>query len=220
MTVFVVITTLFLDLDDRPYHTFYDHDDLLPIIVLVGAHYLQYRWALIKMSVLLETSLGDIVVDLYIEERPKCSINFLKLCKIKYYNYVLFHSVQRNSLAQSGDPTGTGEGGRSIWGEIKGDDYRYFTVEVTPRLKHLKTGTLSMVNNGNDSHTSQFFITLSEGLSHLDGKHTVFGEVAEGLDVLMKISEAYCDNDGRPYQDIRIYHTVVLEDPFDDPEGM
>lgn len=173
------------------------------------------------MSVLLETSLGDIVVDLYVEERPKCSVNFLKLCKIKYYNFVLFFSVQRSFIAQAGDPGGSGEGGQSVWGALKGDEYRYFEAETSPRLKHLKAGTLSMVNNGNGCHASQFLLTLREGLDELDsGGHTVFGEVAEGFDVLTKISEAYCDEDGRPYQDIRIYHTVVLEDPFDDPEGM
>lgn len=173
------------------------------------------------MAVLLETSLGDVVVDLYVEERPKCCINFLKLCKIKYYNYVLFYSVQQNFIAQAGDPTGSGgaAGGQSIWGTLKGDDYRHFEAETNPRLKHLKTGTLSMVNNGSGCHASQFFLTLSENLDHLDSTHTVFGEVAEGFDVLEKIGDAYCDKDGRPYQDIRIYHTVVLEDPFDDPEG-
>ncbi len=171
------------------------------------------------MAVLLETSLGDIVVDLYTDERPKCCINFLKLCKIKYYNYSLFHTVQRSFLAQGGDPKGTGEGGESVWGVIKGEQYRYFEVETAPRLKHLKMGTLSMVNNGNGLHGSQFILTLGETLDYLDGVHTVFGEVAEGEDTLIKINEAYCDQDGRPYQDIRIYHTVVLEDPFDNPDG-
>ena len=97
--------------------------------------------------------------------------------------------------------------------------FRFFEAETNPRLKHLKAGTLSMVNNGSGCHTSQFFLTLSDNLDNLDGNHTVFGEVAEGFDVLMKISEVYCDKDDRPFQDIRIYHTVVLEDPFDDPEG-
>ena len=172
------------------------------------------------MSVLIETSLGDIVVDLYVEERPKCSINFLKLCKIKFYNFSLFHSVQRNVLAQTGDPTGTGEGGRSVWGVVKGDTYRYFELEEMPRLKHLNPGLISMVNNGEGYHGSQFLFTLGAGLDYLDGKHTVFGEVAEGMDVLTKINEGYCDKDGRPFQDIRIYHTVILEDPFSDPEGV
>ena len=172
------------------------------------------------MAVLIETSLGDIVVDLYVEERPKCSLNFLKLCKIKYYNFSLFFSVQRNFIAQAGDPTGTGEGGQSVWGTIKGEQYRFFEGETIPRIKHQKLGVLSMVNNGNEAHGSQFFLTLDENLDYLDGNHTVFGEVAEGHDVLLKFNEAYSDKENRPYQDIRIYHTVILEDPFDDPEGM
>lgn len=171
------------------------------------------------MAVLIETSQGDIVIDLYTEERPKCSLNFLKLCKVKFYNYCLFHTVQRNFLAQTGDPTGTGNGGQSIWGLIKGEEYRFFEAEASPRLKHEKVGTVSMVNNGSGYHGSQFFITLGENLDYLDGRHTVYGEVAEGLDVLIKINEAYTDKAGRPFQDIRIYHTVILEDPFPDPEG-
>ena len=172
------------------------------------------------MAVLIETSQGDIVIDLYTEERPKSSFNFLKLCKVKYYNFCLVHTVQRHTIIQTGDPTGEGEGGECIWGVIKGEDYRFFEAETTPRLKHEKVGLVSMVNNGHDHHGSQFVITTGENLDYLDGKHTVFGEVAEGCDVLMKINEAYCDKEGRPYQDIRIYHTVVLEDPYDDPEGM
>ena len=171
------------------------------------------------MAVLLETSLGDIVVDLYLEERPKCCMNFLKLCKVKYYNYSLFHSIQRNFIAQTGDPLGTGLGGESVWGLCKGEKYKYFETEAVPRLKHVKCGTLSMVNDGNERHASQFFLTLSENLDNLDRMHTVFGELTEGLDVVGKMNEVYCDKDGRPFQDIRIYHTVVLEDPFDDPEG-
>ena len=173
-----------------------------------------------KMAVLIETSLGDIVVDLYVSERPKCSLNFLKLCKTKYYNFSLFFSVQRSFIAQAGDPTGMGEGGESIWGVLKGEQYRFFEAEKLPRIKHQKLGTLSMVDNGNGCHGSQFFLTLGEELDYLDGMHTVFGEVAEGHDILLKFNEVYCDKEGRPFQDIRVYHTVILEDPFPDPEGM
>ena len=127
----------------------------------------------------METSLGDIVIDLYTEERPRCCLNFLKLCKIKFYNFCLFHSVQRDFIAQSGDPIGSGQGGESIWGRVKGESYKMFEAEVSPRLKHKKLGTVSMVDNGSGLHTSQFFITLRENLSYLDGKHTVFGEVSE-----------------------------------------
>ncbi|XP_069139392.1 peptidyl-prolyl cis-trans isomerase-like 4 isoform X2 [Argopecten irradians] len=146
--------------------------------------------------------------------------NFLKLCKVKYYNFSLFHSVQRNLVAQTGDPSGTGKGGESVNGLLYGDQARYFDMELVPRMKHRKVGTVSMVNNGGNMHGSQFFLTLGEDLDYLDGKHTVFGEVSEGMDVLMKINEAYCDEEHRPYQDIRIYHTVVLDDPYEDPSGL
>uniref|UniRef100_A0A1A8FIX5 Peptidyl-prolyl cis-trans isomerase n=1 Tax=Nothobranchius korthausae TaxID=1143690 RepID=A0A1A8FIX5_9TELE len=169
------------------------------------------------MAVLLETTLGDIVIDLFTEERPKTCLNFLKLCKIKYYNYCLIHNVQRDFIVQTGDPTGTGRGGESIYCKLYGDQARFFDVEKAPRIKHRKKGTVSMVNNGNEQHGSQFLITTGENLDYLDGVHTVFGEVTEGMDVLAKINEAFVDKDFVPFQDIRINHTVILDDPYDDP---
>uniref|UniRef100_A0A671L2A3 Peptidyl-prolyl cis-trans isomerase n=1 Tax=Sinocyclocheilus anshuiensis TaxID=1608454 RepID=A0A671L2A3_9TELE len=172
------------------------------------------------MAVLLETTLGDIVIDLYTEERPKASLNFLKLCKIKYYNYCLIHNVQRDFIIQTGDPTGTGRGGESVFCKLYGDQAHFFEPEKMPRIKHRKKGTVSMVNNGSDLHGSQFLITTAENLDYLDGVHTVFGEVTEGMDVLAKINETFVDSDFIPYQDIRINHTVILDDPFDDPAGL
>lgn len=89
-------------------------------------------------------------------------------------------------------------------------------MERFPLIKHRKMGTVSMINNGNDLHGSQFLITLTDNLDYLDGKHTVFGEVAKGFEVLEKLNEWICDKEGRPYQDIRIMHTVILDDPFED----
>ena len=170
------------------------------------------------MAVLVETTIGDFVIDLYVDERPKTCLNFIKLCKRKYYNYCLFHSVERNFIAQAGDPEK--DGGKSIWGLIKGDEFKYYEAEVVPRLKHKKIGTISMVNNGNDCNASQFYITLREDVDYLDGKHTIFGELAEseGLGVVRTLNETYCNKEGRPLKDIRILHTVVLDDPYDDPE--
>ena len=175
------------------------------------------------MAVLLETSLGDIVIDLFVEDRPKCCLNFIKLCKMKYYNFCLFHSVQKNFIAQSGDPTGSGEGGSSVWGQLRGgkaEETKLFDCEMLPKKKHTEVGTVSMVNNGADLHGSQFLITLGADLDNLDGVHSVFGEVAEGRDVLEKLNEAFCDKEGKPYQDIRILHTIVVDDPFEDPPGL
>uniref|UniRef100_A0A8D0GIF3 Peptidyl-prolyl cis-trans isomerase n=1 Tax=Sphenodon punctatus TaxID=8508 RepID=A0A8D0GIF3_SPHPU len=172
------------------------------------------------MAVLLETTLGDLVIDLYTEERPRACLNFLKLCKIKYYNYCLIHNVQKDFIIQTGDTQGTGRGGESVFCKLYGDQARFFEAEKVPRIKHKKKGTVSMVNNGNDQHGSQFLITTGENLDYLNGVHTVFGEVTEGMDVLNKINEAFVDKEFVPFQDIRINHTVILDDPFDDPSGL
>ncbi|KAH9504712.1 Peptidyl-prolyl cis-trans isomerase-like 4 [Bulinus truncatus] len=172
------------------------------------------------MSVIIETSIGDITVDLYIDERPRCCMNFLKLCKIKYYNFSLFHTVQQNVVAQTGDPTATGRGGESIFAKLYGEQARFFDMEVVPRIKHHKKGLISMVNNGSGMHGSQFFFTLADNLDYLDDKHTVFGEVAEGFDIIEKFNTTFCGEDNRPHQDIRIYHTIILDDPYDDPDAL
>ncbi|KAA8583225.1 hypothetical protein FQN60_015771 [Etheostoma spectabile] len=172
------------------------------------------------MAVLLETTLGDVVIDLFTEERPKTCLNFLKLCKIKYYNYCLIHNVQRDFIVQTGDPTGTGRGGESVYSKLYGDQARFFDAEKTPRIKHRKKGTVSMVNNGNDQHGSQFLITMGENLDYLNGVHTVFGEVTEGMDILAKINEAFYKLMIGVSFCCRINHTVILEDPFDDPPDL
>ncbi|KAM7275219.1 hypothetical protein ACFE04_017085 [Oxalis oulophora] len=157
------------------------------------------------MSVLLVTSLGDIVVDLFTDKCPLTCKNLLKLCKINYYNGCLFHTVQKDFAAQTGDPTGTGSGGDSIYKFLYGDQARFFNDEIHLDLKHL--------------NLRLFYVTLRDNLDYLDGKHTVFGEVAEaeGLETLTRINNAYVDEKSRPYKNIRIKHTYILEDPFDDP---
>ncbi|CAG2055876.1 unnamed protein product [Timema podura] len=172
------------------------------------------------MAVVIETTLGDLTVDLFTEERPNTCMNFLKLCKIKYYNFCLFHSIQHNFIAQTGDPTGSGKAGESVFGKLHGENARYYEAELLPKLRHDKPGLMSMVNCGNNLLGSQFFLTLSSDLHSLDGQHCVFGEVVEGHEVLRKLNEAICDADHRPYQDIRITHTIILEDPYDDPPGL
>jgi peptidyl-prolyl cis-trans isomerase-like 4 len=173
------------------------------------------------MSVLIETSLGVIVLDLFIKECPKTCMNFLKLCKIKFYNNCLFYDVQKDFLAQTGDPENTGRGGNSVWGIIKGENFRYFEDEIHPTLRHNKLGTISTGNLGPNMNTSTFFIQLTDNpLHYLNDKHTVFGRVEEGFEVLQKINKTYADKENRPFQNIRIKHTIVLDDPFEDPEGL
>lgn len=180
------------------------------------------------MSVLFETSLGDIVIDLEVELCPKTCENFLKLCKIYYYNLNAFFNVSKDFLAQTGDPTATGTGGESVWSYIASDGTsvpRYFTPEFVPKLKHSHKGTVSMaVAPGVDGNAggcgSQFFITLADNIDYLDGKHAAFGHVVEGLETLDKLNDVFTDQEGRPFKDVRIRHVIILDDPFSDPEGL
>ncbi|KAG5440900.1 hypothetical protein PCK2_000055 [Pneumocystis canis] len=173
-----------------------------------------------------ETTVGDIVIDLYTKDTPNTSKNFLKLCKVKYYNFSPIYNVQKDFSFQTGDPLGPdGDGGTSIWGLLGGP--RFFPPEIIPKFKHTERGTVSMVTsymvhgNANSGLSgSQFFITLGDNLDYLDGKHTIFGRVAEGFDTLEAINNAYCDKNMRPFKDIRIKHTIILDDPFPDPEGL
>uniref|UniRef100_A0A8D8G3T8 Peptidyl-prolyl cis-trans isomerase n=5 Tax=Culex pipiens TaxID=7175 RepID=A0A8D8G3T8_CULPI len=172
------------------------------------------------MSVVIETTIGDITVDLFLKERPRATLNFLKLCKLKYYNFNLFHTVQHGFIAQTGDPSGSGDGGSSVWGVLEGKHKRYFEGETVPKIKHTEPGLLSMVCAGEGLLGSQFFFTLGPELLSLDGGgHCVIGEVTEGHEVLRKLSEVICDEKHRPYKDVRVTHTMVLEDPFEDPRG-
>jgi peptidyl-prolyl cis-trans isomerase-like 4 len=174
------------------------------------------------MSVLLDLSCGELVIDLFVDECPLACENFLKLCKHKFYHNCLLWNVQSNYIVQTGDPTGTGKGGKSAKRLLGISQQETFPDEVTASRLINRTGLVCMANSGApDTNRSQFFITLSdEHLTHLDGKHTIFGEIAEGFDVLAKINALFCDGDGRPFQDVRILHTHVLDDPFPDPNGL
>ncbi|RKK99076.1 Peptidyl-prolyl cis-trans isomerase-like 4 [Fusarium oxysporum] len=183
------------------------------------------------MSVLLETSEGDIVIDLLVDHAPKLCENFLKLCKVKYYNFSPVHSVQKNFSFQTGDPLGPlskdSDGGSSIWGHVSGDPAkRTFPAFFHPKLKHLERGTVSMatapLQSDPDTRVagSQFIVTLGQDTDYLDGKAAIFGKVVEGFEVLDKINEAIVDEKGYPLIDIRIKHTVILDDPYPDPPGL
>jgi len=173
------------------------------------------------MSVVIETTLGDITVDLYVHQRPATCKNFLKLCQVKYYNYCAFHFIQRDFIAQTGDPTGTGSGGESVYARLPGyTGAKFIDAEKKPKIKHNRFGLISMVYNGENGHGSQFFFTLCHSLDYLDNVHTVFGEVVEGEEVLVKLNDTICDEKHQPYQDVLITHTVVLDDPFPDIPGI
>ena len=169
------------------------------------------------MSVLLETTLGEIIVDLYTEDCYKFSLNFIKLCKMKFYNFHLIHSIERNFIAQIKSSVGQDS---SIWGMCQGKDHNLFKAEL--KRKHNKKGLISFstIQYGDQYlASSQFFFTLGDNTSNLD-TNACFGEIAEGMNVLQKINMALCDTDKRPFVDIRILHAVVLDDPFEDIPNM
>lgn len=124
--------------------------------------------------------------------------------------------MEKDFIAQTGDPTGTGQGGESIFAKVHGPERRYFEDEIHDEIKHKNIGTLAYVNKGPNTNASQFYITLRSDIDFLDGKYTIFGEIAEGEEVLDRINAAYCDKANRPYRNIRIKHTHILDDPFPD----
>jgi len=126
----------------------------------------------------IDTTQGKIVVDLFAKDAPKTVNNFVFLANDKFYDGVKFHRVIDNFMVQGGDPTGTGSGGPG---------YR-FADEVGPGKPKHKVGSLSMANAGPGTNGSQFFITHVV-TDWLDGKHTVFGQVKEGQDVVNKIKQ-------------------------------
>lgn len=99
------------------------------------------------MSVVIETTLGDITVDLFVKERPKACLNFLKLCKLKYYNYNLFHTIEPGFIAQTGHQSGDqgSDKGESVWGVLEGPNKKYFEAEMMPKILHSVPGLLRFV---------------------------------------------------------------------------
>ncbi len=173
----------------------------------------------------IHTNMGDISVRLFADLVPKTVENFVTHAKNGYYNGIIFHRVINNFMIQGGDPTGTGRGGESIWGSSFKDE---FAVEL-----HNVRGALSMANAGPNTNGSQFFIVQSKeidsrllsqmknipdsfpenivnayaengGTPWLDFKHSVFGHVFEGLDVVDKIASVKVDMLDKPFEDVVI----------------
>jgi cyclophilin family peptidyl-prolyl cis-trans isomerase len=155
-----------------------------------------------ELKVKFTTTMGVIEAKLFYKEAPKTVSNFVELARKGFYNGLLFHRVIPNFMIQGGDPKGNGTGGP---GYTFGDEF-------SPTLKHSKPGMLSMANSGPDTNGSQFFITVKE-TPHLDGRHTIFGEVTSGFDVAKAISETPADND-RPKKDVKMEKVEIIGDWF------
>ncbi|XP_059485500.1 peptidyl-prolyl cis-trans isomerase-like 1 [Neocloeon triangulifer] len=144
----------------------------------------------------METTMGEFVVELYWKHAPKTCRNFAELCRRGYFNNTKFHRIIRDFMIQGGDPTATGRGGSSIYG-------KNFADEIHPELKHTGAGILSMANSGPDTNGSQFFITLAP-TQWLDGKHAIFGRIYNGMNVIKRIGLVETDNSDRPVDDVQI----------------
>ncbi len=174
---------------------------------------------------IMHTSMGDIAIRLFPEHTPKTVENFVTHAKNGYYNGIVFHRVIKDFMIQGGDPTATGCGGESIWGSS-------FADEFTPELHNLR-GALSMANAGPNTNGSQFFIVQAAsvhpsllaqmknlpdafpaecaeayaqvgGTPHLDYRHSVFGQVYEGMDVVDAIASVKTNPSDKPLEDVVI----------------
>lgn len=181
----------------------------------------------------IHTTLGDIKVKLFKEETPKTFENFTTHAKNGYYNGIKFHRVIKDFMIQGGDPLGNGTGGESIWGTS-------FKDEFTPKLHNLR-GALSMANCGPNTNGSQFFIVQANtvpqnmieqmkdlpdayppeiakaysemgGTPWLDFRHTVFGQVIEGMDIVDKIASVKVNDRDMPLEDVLINSIEILEE--------
>ncbi|KAG2482009.1 hypothetical protein HYH03_019033 [Edaphochlamys debaryana] len=159
-----------------------------------------------KGYVRLHTNLGDLNVEVDCDLAPRTAENFLALCSMGYYTGTTFHRSIKNFMIQGGDPTGTGKGGESIYGPT-------FKDELDSRLVHAGRGVLSMANSGPNTNGSQFFITY-KSCRHLDFKHSVFGRVVGGLEVLAAMEKTPVDPDDRPTSPITITGATVFTNPF------
>lgn len=151
----------------------------------------------------IETSMGAFAIELYSNFAPKTCRNFLELSRRGYYNGTKFHRIIKDFMVQGGDPTGTGRGGESIYGKA-------FEDEIAKELKHTGAGILSMANSGPNTNGSQFFITLAP-TPWLDGKHSIFGRVCKGMDVIRRMGNVQTDQTDRPVQEVKILRTTVAD---------
>jgi len=164
-------------------------------ILLTGAVYAK------DTLVVLKTNQGKITLKMLPLIAPKAVENFTTHVKNGYYNGIAFHRVINKFMVQGGDPTETGRGGESIWG-------KNFQDEFSQSYTFDKPGILAMANSGPGTNGSQFFITVAP-TPHLNFKHTIFGYVVDGYDVVERISKVKTDRYDRPFDDQKIIKAYI-----------
>ncbi|PRD33101.1 UNVERIFIED_CONTAM: Peptidyl-prolyl cis-trans isomerase CWC27 [Trichonephila clavipes] len=162
-------------------------------------------------KVLLQTTAGDIDIELWSKEAPKACQNFVQLCLEGYYDGTVFHRLIKGFIVQGGDPDGDGTGGESIYGHP-------FKDEFHSRLRFVRRGLVAMANSGKDDNGSQFFFTLGAS-PELQNKNTIFGKVTGNtLYNMLKLEDGLVNADDRPLYPHKIITTKVLSNPFPDIE--
>ncbi|KAF8771207.1 Spliceosome-associated protein CWC27 like protein [Argiope bruennichi] len=162
-------------------------------------------------KVLLNTTAGDIDIELWSKEAPKACRNFVQLCLEGYYDGTIFHRMIKGFIVQGGDPLGDGTGGESIFGHP-------FKDEFHSRLRFVRRGLVAMANSGKDDNGSQFFFTLG-ATPELQNKNTIFGKVTGNtIYNMLKLEEGLVDINDRPLYPHKIISTKVLSNPFPDIE--
>lgn len=152
------------------------------------------------LSATIKTSMGDIEVKLFPDKAPQTVSNFVTLARSKFYDGLIFHRVIPGFMIQTGDPQGNGTGGPG-----------YSFADEFAGLKFDKPGILAMANSGPNTNGSQFFVTVAP-TAHLDGKHSIFGEVTKGQDIADNISKAKANGANKPDTDIKIVSIVINGD--------
>lgn len=183
-----------------------------------------------KPMAILKTNYGDIQIALFEKQAPQAVENFMKLAEVGYYDGTTFHRVIKDFMIQGGDPTATGAGGESIWNRPFDDEFSKYLYNVR--------GAVSMANSGPNTNGSQFFIvqnkTLPEtlmdqmneagfpeeiidyyvkngGTPWLDFRHTVFGQVVNGMDIVDKIADAKVDANDKPIEDVLVNKIEIFK---------
>src|SRR6187401_3747723 len=146
----------------------------------------------------MSTNLGDITIELFDEDAPKTVENFKKLAGDGFYDGLTFHRVIKDFMIQGGCPQGTGTGGPG------------YTFEDEPNEHRVVRGALAMANSGPNTNGSQFFVVTAQECPWLDGKHTVFGQVTDGMDVVDEPEAAETDGQDRP-RDKQVIERVELD---------
>jgi cyclophilin family peptidyl-prolyl cis-trans isomerase len=150
----------------------------------------------------VKTNMGTIEIELFEKQTPKTVENFIGLAKKNYYDGIIFHRVIEKFMIQGGDPTGTGRGGQSLWGKA-------FEDEIVDTLKFDKPGILAMANAGPNTNGSQFFITTVP-TAWLNGNHTIFGKVINGMDVVSAIEKVQKGPQDKPVKNV-VMEKVTIE---------